>query len=58
MKLPLTIFSLSITIKNKYVFLNSNSCVSVTIQNETLVLVKFSPTITYCVISQGIYFSS
>ena len=58
MKLTLTNFSLMITMKNKHLFLNPNSCVSVTIQTETHVLVKFSPTIAYDVISQGIYFSS
>jgi len=48
-----------ITIKNKHVFLNSNNCVSVTIQNETHVLVQsFFLTITYDVTSHGIYLSS
>jgi hypothetical protein len=58
MKLTLTNFSFLITIKNEYLFLNSNSCVSATIQNETHILVKFFLTITYDVTSHVIYLSS
>jgi hypothetical protein len=58
MKLTLTNSSFLITIKNRYLCLNSNSCVSVTIQNETHILVNFFLTITYDITFHGIYLSS